>query len=368
MNTILFLDDERTILRRIKNIFKEDDFQCIYENQCSCALDIIKAQSVDLLVVDIHRFEDECNALLERVSEEYPHILRVGIINFVDQMLTKELLEENLVQHIIFKPWKDEEFHEEIHKILKAKASIHQKSVLEFMNQIQALPTLPPLYHTLKDMIKAHAPIGQVSDLVQEDPALTAFILKVANSAYYGRKTGSVDQAIMKIGLCTLKDIVLGYSVFNFISRDHKQLEHIRQKAILTNRMMTEIYEKCLSKNVPKHFASAGLLHDIGHLLILAYQENNPQLDKVLSESSHQNVGGYLLNLWGLPFAYVEAALFHHRPFDSRIINKTLVRVIAIVHYHLEGLGDTSIVEDLYKALKLDPETVEHCVSEILKN
>lgn len=367
MKTILFLDDKRTILRRLKNIFKDDDFHCIYENQWSSALDLIKEKSVDLVVIDIHRYEDESIGLLESLSKIYPHVLRIGMINFDDQLLHKSLLEENLVQHIFFKPWQDEELHEDIKKIIKTRSSIYQKPILEFVNHLDALPTLPRVYHALKKMIKEHASISQVSDLIQEDISLTAFVLKLANSAYYGRKTGNVDQALMKIGLCTLKDIVLAYSFFNYVTSNQKQLNHIRQRAIITNRMMTEIYEKCLKENVPNYYASAGLLHDIGQLLLLAYYEKNPQLNKESSEYSHQSIGGYLLNLWGLPFAYVEAAMFHHRPFDSRIINKTLVRVIAIVHFHLEGLKDSRMLEDLYEALKLDSETVDHCVSKILK-
>lgn len=319
------------------------------------------------MVIDIHSDDDERLDLLESISKNYPHVFRVGMINFDNQVLIRKMLEENLMQHIIFKPWHADDLQVEIHKVMKTRSYIYQRPLLEFVNQVDVLPTLPQIYQNLKDMIKNHASIGQISALIQEDLALTAFVLKVANSAYYGRKTGDVVHAIMRIGLCSLKDIVLTYSVSNFVTSDQKQLDQIRQRAIITNRLMTEIYEKCLHQNVPTYFASAGLLHDIGQLLLLAYEDSNANLKMDISDHAHQRLGGYLLNVWGLPYGYVEAAMFHHRPFDSRVINKTLVGVLALVHYYLGDPLEEKTVDLLFEKLNLDVEAVQACVSEILK-
>jgi HD-like signal output (HDOD) protein len=81
---------------------------------------------------------------------------------------------------------------------------------------------------------------------------------------------------------------------------------------------------------------------------------------------SHQDLGAYLLNLWDLPFAYVEVAMFHHRPMDHRIINRELVAVVHLAHYYsaiyLHDNDGIKLDTKVFALLKLDDQCVERMI------
>ena len=160
----------------------------------------------------------------------------------------------------------------------------------------------------------------------------------------------------MSIGLNNLSNIILATSFFSGSDEDVETINNMWQHSITTNKLTLEIYDKLLNKKMPALYSSAGLLHDIGKVILHIYykdeykkilKEFNDEntlvsLEKEYCNVTHQDIGAYLLNWWELPYSYVEAAMFHHRPFDERVVNKELVSVIHIAnHYSLKHmLGD----------------------------
>jgi len=115
--------------------------------------------------------------------------------------------------------------------------------------------------------------------------------------------------------------------------------------AFVTNRLVHFIYEKILNKKVPEEAFSAGLLHNIGIIFMIhLYKEtyiglndvDNLFSDEFLEKElesygvTHQEVGGYLMKWWELPFAIVEVGLYHHNPLNPNIINQELVAAVNI--------------------------------------
>jgi HD-like signal output (HDOD) protein len=205
-------------------------------------------------------------------------------------------------------------------------------------------------------------------------------VLKVANSAFYGAKTGSINQAIMYIGLINVKNIVLTNSVFNIFGDKSKYHELLWKHVNLTNKFVNVIYQRCLNKRLPNVYASAGLLHDIGRILLIRffterYKELMVRLDagegKTMSnlESEligfdHQQVGGYLLSWWEIPVPIVEAALYHHDPLNEAIINRELVQVVHLANYYSwlaleEEYFREGLHVEVFNELGLNREVVE---------
>ncbi len=380
MKVILFVDDENLILRGLKKIFDDNSHHYVYKNSAIEALEYMKEKSVDLLCTDIVMPEIDGFKLLRRVKELYPETIRVALTSMNNNQVIKQLVNENLAQLYQFKPWHDIELKRNVFKILNMKSAMYSKETLQLLQSLNSLPTLPKIYNELSEMMIKDEPIDEISNIIEEDPSITSVILRVANSAFYGRKTGSIHQAIMNIGLNNLKLIVLANSVFQELTEDMGMLMDIWVHATNTNKLVTAIYSECLKKPIPSLFASVGLLHDIGKVILY---HNYDDYREILSQSietkqslielehdklgvSHQDLGAYLLNLWDLPFAYVEVAMFHHRPMDHRIINRELVAVAHLAHYYsaiyLKENDGIELDTKVFALLKLDDQCVERMI------
>ena len=380
MKVILFVDDENLILRGLKKTFDDNSHHYVYKNSAKEALEYMREKSVDLLCTDIVMPEIDGFKLLRKVKELYPETIRVALTSMHNNQVIKKLVNENLAQLYQFKPWHDIELKRNIFKILNMKSAMYSKETLQLLQSLNSLPTLPKIYSELSEMIIKDEPIDEIANVIEEDPSITSVILRVANSAFYGRKTGSIHQAIMNIGLNNLKLIVLANSVFQELTEDMGMLMDIWAHATNTNKLVTAIYSECLKKPIPSLFASVGLLHDIGKVIlyhnyddyrdILSQSiENNRSLIELEHEKlgvSHQDLGAYLLNLWDLPFAYVEVAMFHHRPMDHRIINRELVAVVHLAHYYsaiyLNDNDGIKLDTKVFALLKLDAQCVERMI------
>jgi len=375
---VLFVDDEKFILRSLKRLFKNEKYKTVFISNGQEALDYLGANRVDLIVSDIRMPGMDGYELLSEVKKRHPKVLRVALSGFTESKIIYKLIAKNIAKLYLFKPWDNNELKENIKRILEFEDVLMNNDLLELINNLDQLPALPKLYHDLTDLIERDADIEDVGRVIEKDQAISSKVLKLANSAFYGRKTGDLSQAIMGIGLNNLKNIVLSSSFIKGPPAILEEVNTLWEHSINTNRLTHLIYEKCLKKKMPGVYGSAGLLHDIGKVILhLFYTDSYHDLLKEarLNESllvgleldkynvTHQDIGAYLLNWWELPFAYVEAAMFHHRPFDKRIINHELIAVVHLADYysmtHLIGDGtQNELDEKVFEFLDIQEKDV----------
>jgi HD-like signal output (HDOD) protein len=199
-------------------------------------------------------------------------------------------------------------------------------------------------------MIRNNASVEDIAEKLESDPAITTNILKLANTAFYNAKTGSIRQAIMYIGLINVKHIILSNAVFGNDGLDPKIRDIHWQHVGLTNKILGAMYVELLGKKLNTNIASIGLLHDIGSVVLMSnFPKAFDKVVKLVSSDkklcfveteksiigfSHEELGGYLLDLWGLPYPMIEAALMHHDPLNPNIINKELVMAVHVANYY----------------------------------
>ncbi|MEL7657456.1 MAG: HDOD domain-containing protein, partial [Bacillota bacterium] len=122
------------------------------------------------------------------------------------------------------------------------------------------------------NMIDRDTDTGSISAEIEKDFAITTKLLQVANSAYYGLRTGSVKHATVFLGLQNLKSLIYSTSILNSLHSvsdiDQQRIKDLWTHALLTSKLLHYIYEAFLDKKLPETAYSAGLLHNIGTLIL----------------------------------------------------------------------------------------------------
>jgi HD-like signal output (HDOD) protein len=344
---ILLVDDEKQILKSFSRLFQDSAHTIHLAESAREALDILMRHPVDMVISDMRMPDMDGYALLREVKHLYPHTIRLILSGYTDERIIFDALQNNLAKLHLFKPWNNEELLGIINRILDAEEELKQMRLFEAINGLDDLPAHLTTYNRLTKLIERDAGMDEIAAVIESDPAVTTRLLRIANSAFYGTATGSVRQAISFLGLINVRNIVLSSSIFESAPHDlpvRTRMELLWRQAALTSRIMLLIYQHMLRRKPTGDILSAGLLHDIGKMITLARfpdrsavlfedpeQRDTPWHDKketALFGSTHTDIGAYLLNWWGLPFALMEASRYHHIPEDPRVVNRELVSVI----------------------------------------
>lgn len=200
------------------------------------------------------------------------------------------------------------------------------------------ISSAPDIYIKLTALIdNPRASYSDMAEIIARDAALSARLLKIANSSFYNfpSKIDTISQAITVIGTQQLTDLVLATSVlktFQKIPKDLVSMESFWRHSIACGLVARTIAVYRREPNVER-FYIAGLLHEIGRLVIF---ENLPDLARKtikIHESAHKflhqaeqevlgfdhaAVGGALLRKWRLPDNLVEPVAFHHQPLEAK--------------------------------------------------
>jgi putative nucleotidyltransferase with HDIG domain len=248
--------------------------------------------------------------------------------------------------------------------IMDHKADVARiKRITESIIGLPTLPTVVSKMIQLVDNPKTSA--VSLARLISTDQALTARILKLANSAYYGfsGEISTVNMAIVVLGFNTVKDMGLSLSVFDVFKKmgqsKNFDISRFWEHSIacgVASRMLTDEYCRRYSAEA----FVAGLLHDIGKVVLNQYfnkefneimelAANGLTLDdaelQVLG-TSHARIGAWLAEKWNLPKIISESLLYHHSPWESGK-DQVLVALICFADYicHISGMGNSGRVE-----------------------
>jgi HD-like signal output (HDOD) protein len=208
------------------------------------------------------------------------------------------------------------------------------KNLSELVNSAPTIATLPSVYSRLRDVIANPKSSSQdIGNLVTEDPGLTARILKLVNSAFFGfpGRIDTVSRAVTIVGTQQLSDLVLATSVikaFDKIPQHLVDMDSFWFHSLATGVCARVIATKRHEDNIERFFV-AGLLHDIGlPILYLKKPESSQKIleisktsEKILSILEHEEYGfdhadvsQAFLQAWNLPESLQEAVHCHHDP------------------------------------------------------
>lgn len=228
------------------------------------------------------------------------------------------------------------------------------------MDRVDNLPTLPQIFGSLNRIVESNK--SSASDLVgviSSDQSLTARVLKYANSPVFRalEPIDNVQQAVVRLGFEQIKEISLSIMVYDGLFRESAGMYFNRlqfwKHSLLVGYACSEVVEKLKVKNM-KHVAfAAGLLHDIGIVvmdrffperfsrlikMIDARRDPLEQLEMCDEHPSHCQVGAYVLDKWHLPQSVSEAVSCHHGP-TAEFKSKPLAGIIHLADFVVRKNG-----------------------------
>jgi len=387
--TILFVDDEKLILRSLKRIFLQSQYSVFIAESGDEALKILDSKKIDMIISDIKMPDMNGYELLQIVKSRYPATIRLVLSGYADESIIVKLIHGNVAKMCIYKPWENEKLIKTIDQVFYLNDILTSSKILNIIKNVDNLPALNYTYTKLNSLINKDCNLEDVEKIIEKDQAIATNLLRLINSAHYGTRTGNLRQAIAYLGLNTIKNIALATSLFE----EHKNLRiglifdanFLWQHADLTNTLASYLYEKIIFKKIPLDYSYIGLLHNIGKLIlinnfpkeydnIILMVVRNPNKFLYIAEKevigiSHQEIGSYLLNWWGLPYVIVETALYHHTPSNSNVLNKEIVSIIHVASYYSYKLLNVnwgnSLDINAFNILGVTKEYCEKIISEL---
>ncbi|MDR2368478.1 MAG: HDOD domain-containing protein [Deltaproteobacteria bacterium] len=225
-------------------------------------------------------------------------------------------------------------------------------SVKKEVRKIKNLPTVPGIVAKISRMVEnPETSAAEVGRLISQDQVLSAKVLRMANSAFFGmsRKISSISQALVILGFEVVKGLVLTSSVFDMIQKSMTGLwEHSIGCAAASGAVAT-----LLGREDAEEILVAGLLHDLGKVVlalnlpdemrlilnkvasgdILFYEAENQLLD-----FDHSELGQWLAEHWNLPESLAEPMRLHHRP-EKAVIKPECTAIVHIADIIVRAKG-----------------------------
>lgn len=235
----------------------------------------------------------------------------------------------------------------------KSKASgMAKERYQQVIENIDNLPSLPAIVSRLIQVV--NSPDSSADDaarLIEQDPALTSKMIRLANSAFYGipRSISSVSSAVVILGFNTIRSLVLSASVMKMFPGGHAG--GIDKDRFWKHSIVCAIAAKLTVRHFmnirmmdPESAFCAGIMHDIGKLIFNEFVNEGYEeacahaakqkislldAEKLVLGINHAEIGRIIADKWALPLDLEYSLVYHHKPADA----DKLSDLVATVHF-----------------------------------
>lgn len=238
------------------------------------------------------------------------------------------------------------------------------------------LPALPSIAEEVVEMVEnPKTSASEIGRVISMDPGLTAKVLKIANSAFYGfpKKISTVEFAIIVLGFDTIREIVISISLVSALQ--NKQEAGGNTQQFWDHAIYTGVIGRRLARDLGYRVSGevfvGGLLHDMGISVLSQYFR--PEYDRIMEivrstnrtwleaeksvlGATHAEIGGWLAERWNFPPTLVEAVSMHHEPLKAKE-NPELIGIIHCADVIANHLLPHTIESD--KGIDFNPSVLE---------
>lgn len=369
--SILFVDDDKDILLGYKNMLftMRKKWDLFLASSVNKALEVLNSERIDIIVADLKMPGLDGNDLLNIVKEKWPNIIRIVLSGQQDY---SQIINTTQSAHqFLSKPCDGAMLKAKIQRTYLLQGFMRDQRLKGIISGIDNLPTLPKIYMDLEKALSSEkSSMREIANIISHDITITAKILQLVNSAFFGLPTtiSNISQAVQYLGINIIKSLVIYIKVFSLVDEapEQRQFYHNiwEHSYKVANAAKAIAIEENFDKSEVEEAFLSGLLHDIGKI-IMTKLDNYPtkvinhaksnnisfsdaELD--LLDTSHAEAGAYLLGIWGLPDRIVESVAFHHFP---SLITDMKFDTLAALHIANSIVGKSEFDHDYVNILNI---------------
>jgi HD-like signal output (HDOD) protein len=333
---ILFVDDEEFALRGLERLLRpmREDWEMEFLDSGDKALARMAQVPFDVIISDMRMPGMNGAELLNEVMKRHPKTVRLILSGYADRDLILKCV--GSTHQYLAKPCDAKMLKMTVQRAAHLEHSLKSEALRQLVTRCTMLPSVPALYSEIIESLQnPETDVETIGAIVVKDVAMTAKILKLVNSAFFGfgHEISNPSEAVAYLGTDTIKSLILFTNAFSnskAIALEGLSMESLwsHSLAVANATKAVAFYEGADRKLIDEAYV-AGLLHDVGKLVFainlteeyqqalnLAREQKIPlaAAEKQVLGTNHADVGGYLLGLWGLPVPVVEAIALHHQP------------------------------------------------------
>ncbi|MET0533124.1 MAG: response regulator [Steroidobacter sp.] len=377
---ILFVDDESALLDGLRGRLRglRSRWEMVFVESASRAITEIEHRPFDVVVSDMRMPAMDGALLLSTIAERWPATIRIVLSGHVQEEQCARVLTS--AHQFLSKPCTAPQLENVIDRCMNLHELLTEPRLRNVVGRVKKLPTIPSAFARLRDLMSnPEVSFNQIATAVSADAAIAAKVLQMVNSSFLrlGRRISRIDQAVNYLGLVAIRNLVLSAEVFSGW-RMHPELPDLAPERLQARAQQVAGAAWALTQGtaIADDAMVAGLLHKIGYWVLVQECPTEmaravemarvqsiplPMAERELIGASHAEVGAYLLGLWGLPHAVVEAVAFQHSPAQ-------------VAHAEFDALTALVIAQSLTSsdclsvggALERDPHNDQEFVSSVV--
>lgn len=340
---ILLVGDETSLPAELIDYIGDlgDEWQVQSVPDGNAAISAIASSSIDAVIVAPALPDLTPATLLGQIRTLRPETIRIALIDASQSQRAPSARIIGMAHRFLPLPLSPEVLLEALTSLEELRELLDSPRLRSAIGRIEKLPSPPHLYLSLMHALEEddESSTQDIAKLVAADPAIAAKVLQLSNSAFFnnGRAISDLRGAVTRLGLATLRDLVLASEVFSAQALSNAERNALQARALTSSRLAAKI----LPQSSAELGATAALLADIGLLLPGVRSEHEPAVEGD-DRPGHAEAGAYLLGLWGLPMPIIEAVAFHLQPQRSNVRS---FWVTGAVHVATALAGGTAVDE-----------------------
>jgi putative nucleotidyltransferase with HDIG domain len=381
MIEVMFVDDEPHVLAGLRRSLRHlrGEWRMRFAATGADALQQLQEAPADVVVSDMRMPGMEGQTFLRHVRDRYPEAIRVVLSGQTE--LDVALASVGVSHRFLDKPCNPETLAATIQRLLAVRERIGNRQVRAFVGSIGSLPSTPSIIAELNTaLLEPQVAADAVVAVLERDPAVTAKLLQLANSSLLGagQPVQDVRTAVDCLGPANVRDLAGAAAAFSAFSPASPQLsaaiEDLERHSLEVARLAAAI-----AGDDSRQAFSAGMLHDIGRLIIASHApqpwaEINRLIESGCDQRTaeeavlgvgHAEIGSYLLALWGLPASLYEAVAWHHDPLECTPWTMAPVHAVHLAERFIDHQG--ALLDHLDPAYASALGVGEHLISVALQ-